>query len=205
MGGQGPHRVTVLIYRDGTMAADTATFRGDFITSTTARKIIRTPRGALVGCAGELTCIDRFNAWAMTDFDPNLKPDPFPRTEKDEGRDFGAIVAFPDGRVLEYHDDLEPGDVSGEPWVIEGCAQEFIHALATLGWDAKRIIAHVIEHCVWAGGEVYALTLEEPAAESEDDEPLFEEVPDSGVFGARVWTDPKPDAAITSFLEKRGL
>lgn len=196
--------MTVMILKDGVFAADSATFRGAFVTATDVRKIFRTPEGHLVGCAGLVSSCDAFKVWAMQGFNESLRPDPFVRTEKDEGCGFGAIVGMRDGRVLEFHDDLEPNDVSDEPWAIEGAAVEFMHALATIGWSAEEIVAHTIKNCVWAAGEVFAMRLDEREVDAVTGEPLDNGVLDLGdVSGNGVWVDKPP--SIDTFLRDRGL
>ena len=182
--------MSVLIFKAGVMACDTAGFRGSFVTTTSSKKITRTPFGVLVGCTGLKTYGDRFTEWANGGFVEEAKPPPLPDSEKDE---FGAIVAFPDGRVLEYAYDMLATDVSAEPMVCEGAANEACFALHTMGLSAVQIVNWCILHCVWAGGEVLALSLSDHV----DEQAVFDEVEE--------WRPPPPDPVISEFLKERGL
>ena len=54
--------MTIIAYRDGVMAADTATWQGGVMIGDRSKKIMRTPEGFLIACAGELSVISEFRA-----------------------------------------------------------------------------------------------------------------------------------------------
>ena len=60
--------MTIIAYRDGVMAADTATWQGGVMIGDRSKKIMRTPEGFLIACAGELSVISKFRAWAKSGF-----------------------------------------------------------------------------------------------------------------------------------------
>ena len=209
--------VTIIVYKEGVMAADTGAFRGPFLTSTFVHKVRRTPMGALIGCSGEAQNITKFHDWAMEGF-PEL---PRPEMTGDD-TSFGAIVVEASGRILEIDRDLTITDCTFEGFAHEGEGFEFAFALHTLGLSAEQIIAHSIKHCVWAAGEVFSRSLNPP----EDAEDFFQKAEEFFQKGdlqrqpSDVWPDPlqKGDLQpapsdegegdnpqLTRFLTERGL
>jgi hypothetical protein len=143
--------MTVIVYRDGVMAADTGGFMGELLVSTTERKIIRTPAGHLVGCAGSLPDIMRFHEWAMDGFRPGDRP---------QGLDnFGALTVSPEGVITKYNAACHPYPNAME-WGIEGCAEEFLMGALVSGKSAAEAVELAIRYCVWAGGKVQTERLE---------------------------------------------
>ena len=55
--------MTIICYRDGVMAADSASFSGDIV-SAHVRKITRSPTGALIGVSGDTKDVMAFLRWA---------------------------------------------------------------------------------------------------------------------------------------------
>jgi 20S proteasome alpha/beta subunit len=145
--------MTVIVYRDGVMAADTAAFGGGIISSVAERKVYRSRCGALIGCAGSKPDIYEFRAWADEAFENSKKPRRF--------KDFGAIVVAQDGAVSRYDDALREYPVEG-PWAVEGCEEPFVTGCLAMGATAEQAVAAAIKHCAWAAGEVYVLRLNEP-------------------------------------------
>jgi hypothetical protein len=189
--------MSVLVYKDGVFAADTAGFQGTFRTQLDMKKIIRAPSGALIGAAGQLRYVQQFLAW-----DEGRGDGPAPEPTDDENR-LGGIVVRPDGTIHEYDNDMTVVDATFAGWAHEGDGFEFCLALHTLGWSAEEIVAHAIKYCVWAGGEVYSLRLGEVPEDSAEIHPEViedvEEAPQGLSFAVR------PDPAIKRFLEERGL
>lgn len=187
--------MSVIVFSGGVMAADTGGYRGDFIVSRTVKKIARTSSGCLVGACGSWRVVDEFKKWAEAGFPVGNGPQPVEKSEE-----FGGIVAFPDGTVLSYNHQMLAEDCSGESYVFEGVGDEFCLALSTLGWSPERIVAHAIEHCVWAAGEVLVLRLEdapEQPSEVESDEDEAEE--------PTLWVDGEEPQETRAFLRDRGL
>jgi len=205
--------LTLIVYRDRTMAADTASFRNSFVCMRNAQKIIRA-HDHLVGCAGLAAYCDRFRAWAIAGFPEHTKPEPMNGDKDDQ---FGAIVVRPDGAVLEYDEKMMTTDVTREPFVVLGSGHEFASALGTLGWSAVDIVKHCIKHIVWVDGDVLSLTLDGRAqlidAETSEPKVIAQEDPEPDPeVDAPAFTGYSPankgrmqDSAETDFLNERGL
>lgn len=136
--------MTVICYRDGIMAADTAIWQADIFVAETM-KIIRTAAGELVACAGEKPDIEAFENWSRTGFASDLRPR--------ETEDFGAIVVRRDGRISRFDCNMRGYDDTNF-WAVEGCHAEFMSALMLAGYSAEAAVEMAIKHCAFAGGEV---------------------------------------------------
>lgn len=187
--------MSMIVYKDGVMAADTQSSVGDMIVSTSAKKIHRLPDGSLLGYAGRVDRGQEFLRWAKGGY----KDDDKPAACADE-HDFHGAVVLPSGAPVLYNHDFSYMDASDLGWVALGVGFEFAFALHTLGWTAEQIIAHAIKHCEGVGGIVYALRLEHPPSDATVDAE-FEEVEEAPV----AWAEPPPDEAIVSYLKRRGL
>lgn len=146
--------MTVICYRDGIMAADSATWVGDFIVHDDAQKIIRTPAGQLVACAGPLPTIQAFYAWAMDGFKTAKKPD--------KCDNFGAVIVNADGVIQRCGEDMQRYEIMGD-WVSEGAHSSFMDALLIAGHDAIEVVELAIRHCAYAGGRCVSMRLHEVA------------------------------------------
>ena len=189
--------MTVMIYKDGVFAADTASFVDTMRISVAIKKIVRAKSGALIGGAGKWSYVQMFQAW------DEGRGEGQPPRATDDHENFGGIVVHPDGTVIEYMHDMEAVDITHCGWAHEGDGFEFCFALHTLGWSAEQIVAHAIKYCVWAGGEVYSLRLEDAPEDSAEVHPEViedvEEAPAGLSFAVR------PDPAVRRFLTERGL
>jgi hypothetical protein len=143
--------VTVIVYRDGVMAADTGEFMGGLIAGTGCEKVVRLPDGGLLACAGRKSDIWRFRDWAMDGFRPADRPAPF--------ENFGALVVGPDGKITKYDERSYPYPLEAE-WAMEGCEEEFLTGLLVMGATATQAVTIAIERCAYAAGKVFAMRLE---------------------------------------------
>lgn len=198
--------MSMIVYKDGVLAADTQSSVNDMIVSVTARKIHRLPDGSLLGYTGRVDRGQTFLRWAERGFEPSETP-----PAVDNEADFAGIVIGINGSIAIYHNDMSVLDGADIGWCALGVGFEFAFALHTLGWTAEQIIAHAIIHCEGVGGTVYSLRLDgwdgvEPISDAD-----FEEVEPADLDAAfaeptrKPWTDPPPDEAITQFLKDRGL
>lgn len=142
--------MTVIVYRNGVMAADTGCFSGSVIVGVAEEKIIRLPDGSLLGCAGSKGDIWQFRAWAMEGFQPDKRPKDFD--------DFGALHVAQDGAITEYGKSCYPYPAPPE-WGYQGAGEDFVHGLLVAGLSAERAVELAIQHYAWAAGTVQAMSL----------------------------------------------
>jgi hypothetical protein len=151
--------MTVIVYRDGVMAADTADWIGNIAYTFDVEKVIRLSDGSLLGAAGDAGDIQAFHRWASEGFLP-VEP-------KDKAQDaFSAMIVRPDGTIWSYDKTWRPERVFGD-WYGCGAHVEFINGLMVAGIDAIGAVELAIKHCAFAAGRVYALKLQDAPAEEE--------------------------------------
>lgn len=142
--------MTVIVYRDGVMAADTGEFQGSLVVGTEEEKILRLPNGSLLACAGRKDDIWQFRDWARDGFDPASRPKDF--------ADFGALVVSKNGGITKYGKSCFAYPCSGD-WAVEGCEEDFLVGLLVMGATAEQAVQHAIQRSAWAAGRVQVETL----------------------------------------------
>ena len=141
--------MTIIVYRDGIMAADGGTWQGDVVVHSTAQKLIRLIDGRVIGCAGSRPDIEAYILWMQSGSSPAHKP---PCDHLAE-RDFGAIVAYPGGLFDKV--DYKFRSYAGiGPWAVEGCHTEFAHGALVMGASADYAVRLAVKHCAYATGDV---------------------------------------------------
>ena len=174
----------MIAYRDGVMAADSASWRGPVMVAADARKITRLADGTLIGCCGDVGEIGRVTAW-LADQGRSRTP---PRTSPE----FAALVVRPDGAVEVWSGKpLESSPMSADGGVCIGMAEEFVMGLLATGMSAADCVRVAIERVAYVGGSVTlarsgevsvaGMLADEPET---DDAALMETVRD---LGGRRW------------------
>lgn len=154
--------MTILIYRDKVLAADTAIWSGNIIVGHIKNKIRSTPNGYLVGCTGPNNACEVFHEWALRGFLDGDRPAPFDDKDK-----FAALVVHTDGRVQMFNGRMEAAFYD-LPFVAEGSSIEFAYGCLHSGKSAEETVRLMIEHTDAGGGEVVVLRLEDEPAEEEE-------------------------------------
>ena len=169
--------MTVIVFRDSILAADTAVWAGNIIAGHVPDKIVRLPDGRLVGGAGRVTDIQAFKKWIETGEGPGQKFE-----------DFTGIVVTPEGEVTTFNKKLQ-ATPEPFPWVALGM-EDFCRGALAAGCSAEETVRLAIEYTDMAGGEVITLVLE--PVQSVEEAP-----PDFGIAAQRVAAD--------DWRERRGL
>lgn len=138
--------MTIIVFRDGIMAADTSVWQ-DYILIGSTQKILRLASGALVGCAGDEGLATAFRAWAAGGFVLEKQPVPVGQEE------FRAIVAYPDGRTDTYGGTMRPVH-SRCQFLVAGSCHEFANGCLAAGASAARTVRLAINHYAWAAGNI---------------------------------------------------
>lgn len=150
--------MTVIVYRDGVLAADSGGFVGDILVSLSENKV-RRHGDYLAACAGKISKIEAFHNWLR--IATPIWGSPLTVNEicglqsdvTDDPEQFGAIVVEPNGNAIRF-DHTGRGYPAQYPWLVEGCHAEFLQALLIAGYDAEAAVAVAIKHCAWATGAV---------------------------------------------------
>lgn len=148
--------MTVVVWRDGVMAADSGVFRSDQVVALT-RKIHRFENGALVGCSGNLSKVSTFIDWYAAGADPESR-----RMTGDPG--FEALVVTPDGRVRVYLSANEVEDRMEAPYFAIGSGAEVAFGALAHGASAIEAVEAAIKHHVFCVGPVAHEFLTPPPA-----------------------------------------
>lgn len=127
--------MTIICYRDGVMAADSAS-TSDGIRVGSARKIVRMLNGGLAAGGGRNDNAALFRAWAAG-----------PRTEPlklNEG-EFAGLIVEPDGAVMDVFRDgsVVPYDA---PFAVQGCAWQVAFGAMAAGACAVRAVEIAIQY-----------------------------------------------------------
>ncbi len=146
--------MTVIAYRDGVMASDTASYFGNIV-SPRVRKLARGNDGVLYGVCGDGAASDAFLAWVKGGYQG---PRPDPVKASDDGSNFEILIAergkplrmrHYDGESVFYGDYMAIG--SGQPVALGAL---FSGSSAVMACQAA--IAHY-SHC---GGQVETISFE---------------------------------------------
>lgn len=148
--------MTIVCYRDGIMAADTAVWSGEIV-SGFVRKITRARNGALVGAAGGTVTCRAFLRWAegQTSWPETYE---FP-CEPDEDDDFGALIVEPSGDVIFVEQNGRFGRGMASDCHAIGAAADLGLGAMLGGASAQEAVRICIERHAYAGGTVESLSL----------------------------------------------
>jgi hypothetical protein len=145
--------MTIIVYRDGTMAADTGIWT-ESVAAGHTHKIRRMDDGGLVGCSGAPGFCEWFCRWLTShpSADPMLCAKADHPTINDQG--FGAVWVKPDGAVWKFNMDLLPFEVIG-PWVMTGgSAIDVATGALAAGATAEEAVRIAIRYSDGAAGDV---------------------------------------------------
>lgn len=144
--------MTVIVYRNGVLAADklgTRTgFRSDFVT-----KVWRRADGVLVGGCGASSLTYAFTQWVL-DGEEKFKR---PGLRAEDENSAGAIIIRANG-AMEEHDFMGWHPVSGEFWAAGTGAEAALGALH-MGASAIEAVEVASKICIHCGGGVDSVSL----------------------------------------------
>lgn len=139
--------MTVIVFRDGVMAADSAVWQGDIIAGY-RRKIRRLPDGSLFASCGRQSHGDACFQWLS-----EHAGDPDKRPPADEEKMFGALIITTSG-VMKIEHDMRVFAAIPAPYYVEGAHLEFLHGALTMGATAEEAVRLAIQFGDSAAGEV---------------------------------------------------
>lgn len=140
--------MTIVAYRQGIIAADTAAWSGDLFLGHT-HKIARRHDGALMGGAGLISLL-------QATLDEFVAIDDLDDLDGPESDEIELMIAYPDGTVSDVEGDertlLHP------EFDAVGCGSEFAMGAMAAGATAEQAVAVAIERHMGCGGDVVSLT-----------------------------------------------
>lgn len=138
--------MTSIVYRDGILAADSASFCNGLITDFEREKITRVP-GGIFAAAGDLSAIRLFKEWleggALRENRPHLASD-----------SLGAIVCWDDGRVEIFEEELAPFSMGSHGWAVQGSSHDFLVGCMVCGKSAVEAVQLAIRYHYHSAGVV---------------------------------------------------
>ena len=146
--------MTIITYKDGIMAADSASFRGYMMVSHNNQKIIKTKKGYLVGASGKSVVCDAFRKWATEHHDNN--PDLEWVSDDDE---FQGIIVIDDRIVFEYFGKDTNPTIGNTEYYSIGAAYEMALGAMHAGASAEQAVAICIKYHAYCAGEIKTLKL----------------------------------------------
>ena len=141
--------MTIIAFKDGILAADSAFVQEDMMFGT-AEKIWRRGDGTLVGGHGDAGYCEQFRQWVMDGEEGDAPETP----ENQEGYSCGLIVR-PNGK-LEIHTPRGALPFSGAYYAMGSGSALAIGAMA-FGATAEEATQVAIDHCCWCGGPITVL------------------------------------------------
>lgn len=145
--------MTTVAYRDGVMAANTATWLGDAMMGESSHVVIL--RGHLVGCAGGPSACHIFRDW----FEAGVGRTTLPEIPS-EGYEanFDALTVSPGGVVSAWDRNFSPMPIRAEYHAIGSGMCFALGAMAT-GSNASGAVFAAAKHDAYTRGSVETITL----------------------------------------------
>lgn len=148
--------MTVIVYRDGIMAADSLATAGDRMTGH-CKKVFKanTPRGSEVfGVAGAATYIPLVRAY-LEGTGPVPMPNDVERGVPQADRHGYAVIVASAAGVRVICDGCE-SDAPEAPYHVIGCGSMFAQGALAVGASAEDAVKATIAGSPWCGGPIQA-------------------------------------------------
>lgn len=154
--------MTTVVVKDNIMAADGRATIGDMIFRENIQKILNY-NGILIGGAGSLSSIKKFQKWFADTTDSTLAAEDYPQVNIELPAelvedDFTALVLYPDGSLFQFFGCSTIIEVE-QPCAI-GSGMQFATAAMDAGASAEEAVRIATQRDVYSGGEIKTFELE---------------------------------------------
>jgi hypothetical protein len=147
--------MTIIAYKDGIMAADSACWSDGYTQEVPYPKLTRSPGGSVVGMAGHLGDAWLLREWVLAGMPEDRKPD-FGGTEEEQP---DVMMAKGDGTLWFARGALRFSPVP-QPKCIGGrAAANFVEGAIAAGASAEEAVRLAIQYHQWAGGSVQVMVV----------------------------------------------
>jgi ATP-dependent protease HslVU (ClpYQ) peptidase subunit len=145
--------MSVVVYKDGRMAADSRAYSGSTHPIGNKRKIHRLKDGSLLGItSNQVGIAESFRDW----LDDGANREAAVPHEPS----FNAIHVKPNGDVYLYDDGYAPsGPIKADFYAI-GSGGQYAYGAMTVGVEVEEAVSVAIKCDIWCGGHVDLLELE---------------------------------------------
>ena len=137
--------MTIICYRDGVMAADSAAGQYSIRLAASVQKILKTPGGELVASCGPSTDGQAFRRWVLAGRDEMKKPD--------LSSNFCGLLVEADGVVKEYDGRMDWAEMTA-PFFVLGSGAETAFGAMAFGASAIEAVEIAIKYCEGCGGPI---------------------------------------------------
>lgn len=152
--------MSVIVYRDGVMAADTRAYSGDATPIGHKMKIFRLKDGSLVGFSTTKPGLsEAMVAWFNAE-----SPEGPPPVEMN----FSALLVKPNGEVFYYNDSISPSGPLVGPYFAVGSGDHYALGALACGAAATEAVEVACQFDPWCALPVAALALAD-ASEVQND------------------------------------
>jgi hypothetical protein len=145
--------MTVIVYRDGVMAADSQVVNNEGLITGAVVKLVRRADGWIAGLAGHAGDVEGFRQWFLAG-----EPDGWQAADKDHG--FAALMISPEGMVRMF-DEKGRGYTVEAPFYARGAGAEIAFGALAMGARADQAVEIACRFSVWCGGAVQIERLED--------------------------------------------
>jgi hypothetical protein len=153
--------MTIIAYRDGVLACDTGTVRGNSRTHTRVAKTVRAPDGRLAAACGFAGYMGKFLAWALTgEGEPPSAVSPQGATET-----HNTGVVFLPGGCIHVYEDTGMHEATAPYYAIGSGSPEAMGAMF-MGATAEEAVRAAMHHDSSCYGDVIVLRHAEPLKEA---------------------------------------
>lgn len=135
--------MTIVIYRDKTLAADTLITHGDTVWAY-AKKIIKAPDGSLAGAAGNLSFVQEFLDWASRVDREEYDPPKSSHTNQ-------ALLITK--KTVLYYTGPRPIVMTAK-YIAIGCGTDIAYGALWMGASADQAVNAAIAHNGKCGGTI---------------------------------------------------
>lgn len=139
--------MTIVIYRDGVMAADSQVGL-DGTAVGTYKKVIKTKDGWLAGASGEISAMEEFFNWVRDGRQKDNPPIP----------GMSGMMVSPKGEVFQVDENLIPYKMESEFYICGSGYAVAIGALA-MGASPEKAVEITIKYSYSCGGPIEVVTL----------------------------------------------
>ena len=143
--------MTIIAYRDGIIAADTAVFGNDDVYVGDIIKIEKHRNGSLVGASGGSTLCRIYKEW----FHAAEIHDEF----KDSEEGFTGLIIQTDSRILKIHGPHKKFTTLDAPFIAIGAGKNLATGAMAAGASAKEAVAIAIKYHGFCAGDITTLKL----------------------------------------------
>lgn len=151
--------MTIIVAKDGVMAADRGRFSGGFMTSDRAAKIHRSRDGAVGAACGASSACDEFGRWFVSTSRPSQRQraKEFMMLEAKIGTEKDPVAALwiePDGSIWQWESDDRIPERAIEEFVVlgEGSVSDVARGAMLMDATPYQAVALCVRHCVYAAG-----------------------------------------------------